>query len=41
VGAPLRLTLGPTTSDADVRRAVEVIADAVERLRSHDPAGRS
>jgi cysteine desulfurase len=41
VGAPLRLTLGPTTSDADVRRAVEVIADSVERLRSHDPAGRS
>lgn len=41
VGAPLRLTLGPTTSDADVRRAVDVIARAVERLRSHDPAGRS
>lgn len=40
-GAPLRLTLGPTTSDADVRRAVDVIAGAVERLRSHDPAGRS
>jgi cysteine desulfurase len=41
VGAPLRLTLGPTTTDADVRRAVDVIARAVERLRSHDPAGRS
>ncbi len=40
-GAPLRLTLGRTTSDADVRHAVGVIADAVERLRTHRPAGRA
>ena len=29
----LRLTLGSTTTDADVDRAAEVIVDAVRRLR--------
>jgi cysteine desulfurase len=31
----LRLTLGRTTTDADVDRAVEVITGAVERIRGH------
>jgi cysteine desulfurase len=36
VGA-LRLTLGRTTSDHDVDRAIEVVVDAVTRIRSHRP----
>ncbi len=38
-GAPLRLTLGPDTSGADVDEAVTAVAAAVDRLRSH--AGRA
>jgi cysteine desulfurase len=36
VGA-LRLTLGRTTSEHDVDRAIEVVVDAVTRIRSHRP----
>jgi cysteine desulfurase len=37
VGA-LRLTLGRTTTAADVDRAIDVVADAVTRIRSHAPS---
>ena len=40
----LRLTLGHTTSVADVDRAIEAVADAVlhlRRVRVQEPAGRS
>lgn len=35
----LRLTLGHTTTDADVDRGVHVIIEAVQRLRSHTDRG--
>jgi len=37
VGA-LRLTLGRTTTDADVDRAIDAVVDAVTRIRSHGSA---
>ncbi|MDH4168486.1 MAG: cysteine desulfurase [Acidimicrobiia bacterium] len=36
-GGSLRLSLGPTTTEADVERAVAVIPPAVARLRERDP----
>jgi cysteine desulfurase len=32
-GGALRLSLGHTTTDADIDRAVEVLVESVERLR--------
>ncbi len=41
VGTPLRLTLGWTSTEADVDRALDVLTDVVVRLRASNAAGLS
>jgi cysteine desulfurase len=40
-GTPLRLSLGWTSSDADVDRALDVLTEVVPRLRAERPSQRS